>query len=132
MAASSDMFEIQSSELALEMSQDEEIRAFAEQMIEDHTEASQMMMAAAETDGVAPPAGMMEKHQIELEQLQAAGEDGFDAAYIAAQTTGHEEAVALFESFSTQGEESALRSFATETLPGLQEHLQEVQGLQET
>ena len=36
--------------------------------------------------------------------------------------TAHDQAVALFKTFSTQGQESALREFAAETLPVLQEH----------
>lgn len=132
MAASSDMFEIQSSELALEVSQDAEIRAFAEQMIADHTQASAQLTAAAEIDGVTLPTSMLDKHQVELDRLQEAGEDGFDAAYLAAQAIGHEEAVTLFEAFAAEGEESALRDFAAETLPTLQQHQTDVEGLEET
>ena len=38
----------------------------------------------------------------------------------------HDEAVTLFEQFSTEGEESALRDFAAETLPTLKEHQTEI------
>ena len=79
-------------------------------------------MAAAQSDGVSVPTGMMEKHQSQLEELQGADAGVFDEAYIAAQVAAHDEAVALFEGFSTQGEESALRTFAGETLPILQQH----------
>ena len=65
---------------------------------------------------------MAEKEQAQLEQLQSAEGEAFDQAYLTAQVAAHDEAVALFETFSTEGEESALRAFAAETLPTLQEH----------
>ena len=121
-AASSNMFEIESSQLALERASEENVRAFAEHMIEDHTAAGEKMEAAAEKDGLTPPATMAEKEQAQFDQLQSAEGEAFNQAYLAAQVAAHDEAVALFETFSTESEESALREFAAETLPTLQEH----------
>ena len=128
-AASSNMFEIESSELALERATNDDVRAFAEQMVADHTLAGENMKVAAEADGIEPPAAMMAKEQAKLEELQSSEGEAFDEAYLAAQTGAHEEAVALFEAFSTQEEESALRDFAAETLPTLQTHQTGVHGL---
>jgi putative membrane protein len=122
MAGSSNRFEIQSSELALERAENEDVRAFAELMIQDHTRAGEQMMAAAEADGVTPPTAMIEKHQTQFDQLQAAEGAAFDQAYLAAQAGAHDEAVALFDGYAAQGEEGALREFAAQTLPTLQEH----------
>ena len=91
-------------------------------MVQDHTEAGEKMKGAALADGVVPPTAMIGKHQEQLSQLQAADEAEFDEAYLSAQVMAHDEAVALFDEFSTQGEESALREFAAETLPTLEEH----------
>lgn len=125
-AASSNMFEIQSSELALQETQDEDVRAFAQQMIEDHTLAGDKMKAAAETDGVKPPEAMLPEQQSQLDTLKSNEGEAFDQAYLDAQTAAHDEAVALFEQFSTEGEESALRDFAAETLPTLKKHQSEI------
>jgi putative membrane protein len=122
LAGSSNMFEVESSQLALAQATSDDVKAFAQHMIEDHTAAGEKMKAAAAKDGVTPPATMAAKEHAQLEQLQAAEGEAFNAAYVAAQATAHDEAVALFETFSTQGEESALRGFAAETLPTLQEH----------
>jgi putative membrane protein len=75
---------------------------------------------------------MAQKEQMQLELLQAAEGDAFDQAFVAAQTTAHDEAVALFDTISTQGQESALRGFAAETPPTLQEHQAMVGKLGET
>ena len=129
MAASSNMFEIKSSELALERAENEDVRAFAEKMVQDHTRAGEEMKAAAEAEGVTPPEAMVEKHQAQLDQLEAVEGDTFEQAYLAAQATAHDEAVSLFDTYATQGKEGALRDFAAKTLPTLQEHKESVHGL---
>ena len=50
-AGSSDMFKIESSQLALEKVSGEGVRAFAEQMVEDYTATGEKMKAAAQEDG---------------------------------------------------------------------------------
>ena len=121
-AASSNMFEIESSELARDQATNDDVKAFAQHMIDDHTAAGEKMKTAAEEDGVTPPASMAEKEQAQLEKLQAAEGADFDKAYLTAQVAAHDEAVALFKTFSEDGEKSALKSFAAETLPTLEEH----------
>ena len=98
------------------------LRAFAKRMIADHTAAGKKMKAAAAEDGVTTPAETAEKDQAKVEQIEAAQGEAFDQVYVAAQIGAHDDAVALFKTFSTQGEESALRAFAAETLPTLEEH----------
>ena len=51
MAMISDTFEIESSRLALERSRNARVRAFAEQMIQDHTMTSQALMGGARVAG---------------------------------------------------------------------------------
>lgn len=128
-AASSNMFEIQSSELAVQMSQSDEVRTFAEKMIADHQAAGEKMLVAATAEGVSPPQALMPDHQAQLDSLAAMTGEEFDTAYLAAQAAAHNDAVTLFEGYSTQGTEGDLKAFATETLPTLQSHMQEVKPL---
>jgi putative membrane protein len=120
MAASSNMFEIESSRLALERSQASEIQSFAQQMIDDHTAAGEKMKQAAQEAGVEVPTTMADAEQEQLEELQQS--ETFDEDYLDAQVDAHDKAVDLFEGFSENAEDGPLRSFAQETLPTLQEH----------
>lgn len=129
-AASSDMFEIQSSQLALEKSQNDAVREFAQMMIDDHTKASEELKAAAEQDGVAMPTDMDEKHKAQLEQLSSAPPESFDAAYVTAQQAAHEEGLTLMTNFAESGQEAALKAHAAKTAPIIQTHLEHVQKLQ--
>ncbi|MBD8064429.1 DUF4142 domain-containing protein [Devosia sp. PTR5] len=129
MAAPSNMFEIESSKLALERATSEDVKTFAQQMIDDHSKAGEAMKAAASQDGVTPPSELDQKHQEMLDQVSRAEGDAFDAAYVAAQVQAHDEAVALFEGFANTGENSALKQFAETTLPTLQQHREHIRTL---
>lgn len=128
-AASSNMFEIMSSQLALQVSGSDEVRAFAEHMVTDHTAAGEKMMAAASAEGITPPDRLMPDHQAQLDNLAAVAPEAFDEAYLGAQLAAHTEAVALFDGYAAQGAEGELKTFAAETLPTLQEHFTEVEAM---
>lgn len=130
-AASSNMFEIESSKLALDHASNTDVHGFAEQMIKDHTEAGEKMKAAAAKDNVTPPTAMAQKDAAQLDELKATPAADFDKAYVSAQVAAHDQAVALFKGFSTDGKESALRDFAAETLPVLEQHQKMIHELAE-
>lgn len=130
-AASSDMFEIRSSELALQNAETAAVKEFAQMMIKDHTTASKNLAAAAQQDGVTLPGEMTKKHDDQVEELSAAKGDDFDAAYIAAQTAAHQEALTLMTSFAKEGDAAALKAHAQKTAPIIQMHYEMVEKLSE-
>jgi len=120
------MFEIESSRIAVAKTQQDEVREFAQRMVDDHTRASEQMMEAAAADGVNDvPQNLDERHQDMLSELENTTPDQFDSQYVDMQLTAHQQAVALFEGYAQ--EEGALADFAEETLPTLQEHLSMVE-----
>lgn len=129
MATSSNMFEIQSSEIALEKAQNEPTKEFAQHMITDHTKAGEEMKAAASAAGVSMPTALDDKHQATMERLSGLNGETFDTTYIAEQVAAHEEAVALFDRYSANGRDGPLKEFAAKTLPTLESHLEQVQKL---
>lgn len=132
MAAVGDLFEIQSSQLALERSQNGDVQAFAQQMIEDHGAASQSLTQAAAEEGWEAPSELDERHQAMLESLASQEGQAFDSAYIDAQVQAHDQAVALFEGYAANGPDGALKNHAVQSLPTLQQHQQHVHGLADT
>jgi putative membrane protein len=122
--AISDMFEIQSSKLALEKKSRGD-RQFARRMIHDHGQTSeQLKRLVADGRVTAPlPTGLDGAHQQMLDQLRNDNGAEFDKAYDQMQLNGHKEAIALFESYARNGDNAALKSWAATTLPHLQEHL---------
>jgi putative membrane protein len=128
-AAIGNMFELKSSALAQDNTQNADVLAFAQQMTTDHSKAAQDMLTAATTEKVTPPSELDEPHQTQLDALENADGDAFDAAYIDAQVKAHDEAVALFEGYASGGPDGALKDFATKTLPTLKMHQDHIHAL---
>ena len=129
MAASSGMYEVMSSQLAMSRSQSQ-VRALAQQMIQDHDRANRELMQIAAASGIQVPSGMMPRHQRMMDELGATGAGAtFDQRYVQQQRMAHEEAVALFSSYAQGGDKAQLRDFARRTLPVLQQHHQMVSAM---
>lgn len=125
-AAVSDIFEIESSELALNRAKDPQVKDFAQMMIADHGKSSQMLQQIASAQGLNVPTSLDEEHQAKLQTLEQAG-DEIDAQYVQMQVDGHENAVAMFENYASTGEDPKLQQFAQDTLPILKQHLEKIQ-----
>jgi putative membrane protein len=123
-AANSDMFEIQSSQAAQTKAQDTRVRDFAQRMVQDHTQASAKLKAAAGSTPV--PTSLDQEHAQKLQQLQQASGNAFDRQYVQMQFEGHQKAVSLFENYAQKGDDQQLKQFAQQTAPQLREHLQMV------
>jgi putative membrane protein len=133
-AASSDMFEIQSGQLALQESQNPGVQQFANMIIRDHTNSTQMLMTAAQAAHVytSPPA-MLPPQQAMLDQLRAAGSGyAFDQAFQQIQIQAHQQALMLHQNYAQSGDVPQLRATAGQIVPVVQQHLQMAQSLQLT
>ena len=129
MAASGDQFEIQSSQMALQMSQNPAVQSFARLMIAHHQAMSANLMSAAQSAGLTPPPPtLMPQHQQMLQQLQAAGPN-FDQAYKDAQIMAHQQSLELHQGYANGGDVPALRSVASAAVPIVQQHLASAQNL---
>jgi putative membrane protein len=127
-AASSDMFEIQSSQWALQQQNvDAELMRLAQMMVEDHTRASQDLRAIAQRKGVAVPQRMSSTHQQSFDRLRTATGNQVATQYRQLQLQAHQEGVALFQLASQNLQDAELRAYAQRTLPVLREHLDHIQ-----
>jgi predicted outer membrane protein len=132
-ATVSNMFEIESSKVALEKATGEEAKAFAQHMIDDHTKAGEEMKAAADAQGnITLPAALDAEHQGKVDQLKGLSGEQFDSEYLSMQLAAHQDAVALFDGYSKDGAEGELKTFAQKTLPTLQSHLADVEKIAQT
>lgn len=124
-AAVSDLFEVQSSKLALERATTQEAKAFAQLMMKDHTASTEKLKTAAAKDGIAVPSApeLDDAHAAKLRRLQDASADDFDKVYLTQQKLGHEEALHLHRGYAREGEGAALKSAAAEIAQVVERHL---------
>jgi putative membrane protein len=129
MAASSDQFEIQSGQLAQQMSQNPAVRGFGATLVAHHQHTTAQLAAAAQSAGLTPPPPtLMPNHQAMLDQLRSAGPN-FDVAFRDAQVAAHQEALTLHQNYANGGDVPALRTVAGAAVPIIQQHLVTAQGL---
>ena len=129
MAASSDMYEIQSSQIALSKAQSPAVRGFAQMMVRDHSNTTEQLMAAARAAGIPPMTPqMMPMHADMVARLQAASAGAsFDRLYAQQQLMAHQQALALHSNYAARGDTPALRAVAGAATPIVRGHLEMVQ-----
>ncbi|KQS76185.1 hypothetical protein ASG25_18390 [Rhizobium sp. Leaf384] len=128
-AAASDMFEIESSKLAVERG-DEATKAFAQQMIADHEKTTSELTKMVGDLKLSPPAKKMSSaQQGMLDDLKELKGEDFSEEYHDQQVTAHENAVDLFKRYGEEGETAELKAWAAKTLPALQHHYEMAQKL---
>lgn len=131
-AATSNMFEVESSKVALERSRNQAIRDFAQMMINDHSQAQSALKGAVKTAKVDPslmPSGLDAPHRMKLDTLSSASDEDFDEMYVSTMQQGHRDAVNLFSDYAKNGENAQLKDFAANTLPTLEMHKEHVSQL---
>jgi len=120
------LFEVESSKLALERSRSDAVKAFARRMIEDHSKAGvRIREALAEARLTMPDERLGARHVAQMQELRDAG-DAFDRTYIEMQYKAHVEAVELLKAYAAGGENKQLRAFASDVMPALQAHLDHI------
>jgi putative membrane protein len=127
-AAQSDMFEIQSSQLAAGKTQGP-VQTFASQIVTDHTKTTDELKGLAQTAKVQLPTSMSSSQESMLNKLQSLNGDDFSKQYMSDQVSAHKTAVSLFQRYSKGGHNAQLNAWAAQTLPTLQHHLDMANGL---
>jgi putative membrane protein len=129
-AATSDMFEIQSSQIAQERGNASE-KSFAATMIKDHQKTSEDLKSMISSGDLKAelPTALDSSHQSKIDKLKSLKGADFSSSYDSDQLDGHKDAVSLFERYAKGGDNSKLKDWADKTLPTLRHHLKMAQDL---
>lgn len=128
-AAQGGMAEVELSKLALQKSQNAEIKKFADMMVSDHGKANAELKTLAAKKNVVLPTEMSSSHKSTMEDLSKLSGAEFDKEYISVMVKDHETTVELFED-NTDNSDADIKGFATKTLPTLRSHLQMIKDIQ--
>lgn len=122
-AGAGDMYEIESSRLALQRSQRADVREFAQMMIDHHTRTTQEVTEAARRDGLMPaPPRMTPAQRNMIRQLENARGAAFDRMYLMQQSTAHQQALTLHRTRARMNR-GALSQAAAGAVPIVQQHI---------
>lgn len=128
-AAAAGTAEIADAQIALQKSSRQDVKDFAQRMVDDHTKAADQLKSIASGEGINLPTSESAADRKKTDALQKLSGAQLDRRYISGQRTAHKQAVALFSKESSSGKDSQLKSFAGQTLPTLQDHLKMITGM---
>ena len=128
-AASDGLAEVQASQLAQQRATSPQVKQFAQRMVADHSQANDKLMQIAQQQNLDLPTQPASKDTTKLQKLRGLNGSAFDQAYAQEQVPDHQSDIALFRKEAQSGQDPALKSFAQQTLPILQQHLQLAEGL---
>jgi len=120
-AAQDGMTEVALGKLALSKSNNNDVKQFAQKMVQDHGKANTELAEIAKTKALEVPTQLDAEHQGMVKKLSAKSGSAFDSTYAADMASDHSKAIALFKAAANSGDRD-LAGFAKKTLPTLQEH----------
>ncbi len=122
-AAEINLSEIYLGELAQQNASAAPVKAFADRMVTDHSNAQHKLTVFAARENVILPDQVDAKDMALYARLAKLSGPDFDRDYINAMVEGHTQAVSTFKNEAKTAASSDVRTFASETLPMLEEHL---------
>ncbi len=128
-AAGGGMAEVQLAGMALNHTQNPDIKDFAKRMIEDHSKANDELKPIAASKSMIVPKELGANEKALSDRLSKLSGAEFDKEYVKAMVDDHEKDVKAFQAQAQNGTDAEIKAFAAKTLPILQEHLQMIQNI---
>jgi len=122
--------EVEMGKLAAEKASSPDVKAFGQQMVEDHGKANDQLRRVADKQNLTLPVNMTAKQQAKYEMLKTKTGADFDKAYVDAMVKDHEEDVKAFQREADKGKDEQIKAFAAEMLPVIQGHLEKIRAIQ--
>jgi putative membrane protein len=124
-AAIGGMMEVMSGQLAANNATDKAVKKLGEIMVKDHGKANEELKQWASEKGYTLPAKLDAAQQKKYDDLKVKKGTEFDRMYTDLMVADHQKTIADFKKEASEGSESALKAFASKTLPTLEHHLME-------
>lgn len=130
-AAQGGLLEVKLGQLVVKQGSAEEVKRFAQRMIDDHGKLNQHLAELGQKEGLSVPPELDKKHQEELDKMAQYSGNKLDQEYMSAMVSDHEDDVKAFEKQAKEGKDPALRQFAATAVPTLNEHLAQARQINE-
>jgi putative membrane protein len=122
--AQANISEIEAGKMAQSKTQNDQVKTFAQKMIDDHTKAQQDLQALAQQKGVQLPTEPDTKHKAAMKAMEALSADKFDAAYMKqGGLNDHKSTHKLLTQIESKAKDPDLKALAAKTRPVVDQHL---------
>jgi putative membrane protein len=128
-AALGELTQIKLGQAAYQNASNPQVKSFAKQMVDVHSEAIDRLRGVASLEGLKVPNDLDKDHQAEVDQLSKLTGAAFDKAYVGAVVKDHQQDLALYRQEMASGDESGVKGWAASEISTVQEHLQSAERL---
>ncbi|HEY8573920.1 DUF4142 domain-containing protein [Phenylobacterium sp.] len=130
-SSAADLFEVQSGQMGQNRAARPQVRAFAGNLVRDHTRSSQELKKAVAESGYTIQAGQAATPELQaaMSAIGSAAPGDFDRAFMEAQVKAHEQALALMQAYAQDGDVPSLKALAAEQAGAIAQHLKEAREL---
>jgi putative membrane protein len=115
--------QVELGKLAVQKASNDAVKQFAQKMVDDHSKANDALKAAAAHQNITFPDSLDSKRQSKVDKLAKLSGADFDRAYIKGEVKDHQQDVRDFQQEAKSGSDADVKSFASKTLPILEDHL---------
>jgi putative membrane protein len=122
-AASANLMEVQLGQTAQARAMNTAVKQFGQRMVNDHTNLENQLASMVAGSGLELKQSLSSKHQDEVNRLNRLSGQSFDTAYMKLMVQAHQQDIGKFQSQAQSAKSIQVRTFATNTLPVLQQHL---------
>jgi len=126
-AAEGGMAEVELGKMAQEKGTSQQVKDFGQRMVTDHSKANDELKSLAQTKNITLPSHVGPHEKATMDRLSKLSGAAFDRAYMQAMLMDHKKDVNEFRHESMAGKDSDVKSFASKTLPTLEDHLKMAQ-----
>lgn len=124
-AAQGGLEEVEIGQMVASKAQSNDVKQFAQRMVDDHTKANDQLKSLAQQKGVTLPTTMDATGKALKARLEKLSGDQLDKAYMKSMVQDHTKDVHEFKTESQSAKDPDVKSFASSTLPTLENHLKE-------
>lgn len=129
-AAQTDMVEANLGQLAQDVADSQAIKDYGKMLDTDHTANYQQLTAAAQQANLTVPNAIDDHNNKTLiGPFHALKGAAFDRKFVPAMISGHTKAIAIFKKEADDAQNPAIKSYAQESIPVLQKHLDDAKDL---
>jgi putative membrane protein len=121
--------EVEAGKVAEQKGQAEAVKQFGRRMVQDHGKANDRLAALAKADNLTLPAALDDEHRAMQDEIGKLSGTDFDRVYIQGQIADHQKTAQLLEWEIDAGQDAQLKSFASEILPTVFQHLEMAQAI---
>ena len=121
--AQANMAEVQTGKLAQQKAGSDDVKKFAQHMVEDHGKMLQEQQSMAKSKSVQLPKQPKKEHQSALKKLEGMSGGEFDRAYMEQMVKDHERTLKMLQDASKNAKDPELKQAAEKATPDVQKHL---------